>query len=339
MKNTKQINTANLLYNLKICKKKFNNLCVMVKANAYGHNARIIVNSLKDEINNFGVATAKEAVTLRKIFKSIDIFVSSKTNDYTLLIKHNISFCIDSIDELKIINKIATKLNKCALVHIKVNTGMNRLGVRHIDEFLAIMEFIKHSKFIKLVGVYTHTFDSDNKNTHFYQQMEIFYKFVKLIDDKSILIHIGGSYVLNHKIPKFVNMVRVGLFIYGYGKSGLKPVMSIRSRIAKIFKCYAGDYVGYGNSTQLKKDALIAVIPIGYADGVMRRLSNNHQLTINNQKCNIVGNICMDMLMVDVTNIKCKVGDVVIVMNNAQNIAKKLNTSVYEVLTTFNLIR
>ena len=84
---------------------------------------------------------------------------------------------------------------------------------------------------------------------------------------------------------------------------------------------------------------MIAIIPIGYADGVMRRLSNNHQVTINNQKCNIVGNICMDMLMVDVTNIKCKVGDVVIVMNNAQNIAKKLNTSVYEVLTTFNLLR
>ena len=134
-------------------------------------------------------------------------------------------------------------------------------------------------------------------------------------------------------------MVRVGYYLYGYGMRGLKPVMKIQGKVIKIIDCKKGEYVGYGNKSKLISDKKIAMVPIGYADGVMRRLSNNYNVKINNMPCKIVGNICMDMCMVDISNVTCNVGDNVILMDNALQIAKLVDTSPYEVLTSFNMLR
>lgn len=339
MKNKKIINRDNLIYNLKKCQSKFSNLCVMVKANAYGHGMINVVNELKNQVNLFGVANTAEALQLRRRFKDINIFVAGKTKEFKNLIKNNISITIDEIGELEHICKICKNSNKKAKIHIAVNTGMNRIGTKNIYEFKKLLTQINKNDNIILEGIFTHAFDADLKNNHFYEQMQKFYEFVKLIKDKSVLIHIGGSYVLKQKIPNFVNMVRIGYFIYGYGMRGLKPVMQIQSHVIKIIDCKKGEYVGYGNKSKLKQNTKIAVVSLGYADGLHRRLSNVYTVTINSQKCPIVGNICMDMFMVDVTNINCKVGYKVLVMDNACDLAQAIQTSPYEMLTSFNQIR
>ena len=133
---------------------------------------------------------------------------------------------------------------------------------------------------------------------------------------------------LTKKIPNFVNMVRVGLFLYGYGSSNLKPVMSITSKIIKIIKCKKGESVGYG-TTVLTKKGVVCIVPIGYADGMPLALSNTLKVKINNQKCKIIGRICMDMFMVDITNKKVKLFDSIVVFNNADYYAKLCKTSTY----------
>lgn len=339
MSNKKIINKNYLLHNLLKCKKMYPNICAMVKANAYGHGMIDIVKVLKDKVSLFGVANSFEGITLRKMFADLDILVVGKAKNFSKLIKNDIAITIDSLDEAKQISSICQKLNQKAKIHVAVNTGMNRIGVKALEEFKDILQIIKQDNNMILSGVFTHVFDADLKNNHFYEQMKIFHQFVKHIYDKHVLIHIGGSYALKHKIPSFVNMVRIGYFLYGYGMRGLKPVMQIESRIIKLIDGKEGEYVGYGNKTKLKQNTKIAVVPMGYADGLNRRLSNAYNVRINSKKCPIIGNICMDMFMIDVTNTNCKMLDNINVMDNAVNMAKIVDTSPYEILTSFNQLR
>lgn len=338
MKNKKIINYDNLLFNLKKCQNYFPNICAMVKANAYGHNDISIVNFLQNHINYFGVANEIEALELRKKFDNINIIVVGKSSKYNLLIKNKIQFTIDSEQEIDEIKKICAKTSQIAYIHIAINTGMNRIGVKSIKQFKNILEKINQNKKLKLCGIFTHTFDSDSSSGHFYEQMQNFYQYVKIVNNPEILIHIGGSYVLNHKIPTFINMVRVGYYLYGYGKKILRPVMKITTKIIKIIDCKKSEYVGYGKN-KLKANSKIAILPIGYADGLNRRLSNKYCVLIKNNKCKIVGNICMDMCMIDISNVECKIGDEVCILDNAQEMAKIVETSPYEILTGFNRLR
>ncbi len=336
--NIKLINKNNLLYNLNLCEKSRKIICPMVKANAYGHGIKEIVGILKEKVNWFGVANANEALKVKKISKNSKLLVVGKTCEYSKLIKNNISFTIDSFEDIKKINLICNKINKKAYVHIAINTGMNRIGVKNLYEFQKILNIINCNENIILEGIFTHFFDADCEKTNFYNQLNIFSQYVKLVN-KKVLVHIGGSFVLNYKLPDYIDMVRVGFFIYGYGKNDLKPVMSIYSEILKIKDCKKGEYVGYGNTNQLKKDSKIATISLGYADGLSRRLSNKLKLTINGKKAKIFGNVCMDMCMVDVTNVPCKIKDFVLVVSNIQTLAKLIGTSPYECLTNFQSFR
>lgn len=341
MNNIKIINKSNLLHNLKIVQKCNKNICVMVKADAYGHNYKTIINELKNKVQWFGVANEQEALNVKKIVPYSNVLIVGKLTDYYRIIKNNISFTIDSLNELNKVLEVCKKNNFSAKIHIAINTGMNRIGLKSIKEFKSLLSiFEQNEKHIILEGIFTHCYDADCKNTYFYEQMEDFYQYVKMIKNKNVLVHIGGSYVLQHKLPEYINMVRIGYFIYGYGKTGLKPVMQINSKIIKIIYCKKGEYVGYGNKTKLTKDTTIAIVPIGYADGLSRNLSNNkYSMKINNENAYVVGNICMDMCMLDVTNLFAKVGDEVICYNNAKTIAKIVNTSPYEILTNFQKLR
>lgn len=337
--NTKIINRANLLHNLDYCKSKFANICAMVKADAYGHGAKFVVNTIKNKVQFFGVANASEALSLKKIAKDCNILIVGKSSFNKALIEQNISLTITDLSTCQKVLAICKKHNLNAKLHIAVNTGMNRLGVCSQKDFLNILNFIEQNKnYLTLQGVFTHCFDADIKKTHFYAQMKEFYNYVKLVQDKNVIVHIGGSYVLQHIIPSFVNMVRVGYFLYGYGNKKLKPVMRITSTIINIFNCKKGEYVGYGN-TKLLNDAKIATISIGYGDGLQRRLSNNYCVQVNGKSAKIVGNVCMDMCMIDVTNISCKVGEKVTVLQNAPLMAKIVQTSPYEILTNFGSLR
>lgn len=340
MNNIKIINKNNLINNLCIVKNKFNNICVMVKADAYGHNLKAVLSILKNRFIWFGVANENEAISVKKYASESRVLIVGKIKNFEKVINKNISFTIDSIQEIQKVISICKNKQKVACVHIAVNSGMNRIGVKSLDTFTKILSLINNnSEYVKVEGVFTHCFDADSKGTHFYEQMKIFHKYVSLIQDKKVIIHIGGSFVLKHKIPNFVNMVRVGYFIYGYGLAKLKPVMKIESRIVNITDCKKGEYIGYGNKTKILADCKIACVPIGYADGLCRRLSDKYCFKIGNKRAKIIGNICMDMCMIDVSQIDCKLGNRVVCLESALSQAKIVDTSPYEILTNYSKLR
>lgn len=333
----KVISRSNLIHNLNFCKNFNKKIMVMVKANAYGHGVKHIVKQLGKNVDFYGVANNQEALNLRKLTRA-KILIVGKTINYNNVIKNDISITIDTLNELEIIEKTAKKINKVAYVHIAVNTGMNRIGVKNINQFNNMLKFIFKSKNIILEGIFTHMFDADYVKNHFKQQIKKFEHYVKLIKNQNILIHIGGSFCLNNQIPNFINMIRVGYFVYGYGNVNLKPIMHIVSNVIKIVDCKNGEHIGYGNC-KIKKDSKIAIIPAGYADGIPRQLSNKSYILVNNHKCKIVGCVCMDMFMVNVTGLNVCVGDSVIIFNDAEYFAKRTNTSPYEILTNFSKAR
>lgn len=323
-------------------KHKAKEICVLVKANAYGHETGAIVALLKDKVKWFGVANETEALYIKKLAPKNKVLVVGKSSNFTALIKNKIDFTIDSFYELKTINKIL-KNNKtlCVNIHIAINTGMNRIGVKTIKDFKQMLSYIQKNNQIKLKGVFTHCFDADSKTSHFYEQMKTFKNYVNILNANNInniLIHIGGSYCLNHDIPNFVNMLRVGFFLYGYGHPNLKPVMKIVTKVSKVTKCSKGEFVGYG-STNLKSSENIATIPMGYFDGIPRQIGNGLlKVKIKNKYYKVIGNICMDMFMVKV-NKDIKTNDKIIVFDNAEYFAKQINTSPYEILTNFGKSR
>ena len=339
MNNLKNISKKAILNNYFYCKNFNKKIMVMVKANAYGHGLKNIVKILKNKVSFWGVANLLEALKLKFLLKrKSNILVVGKSTNFKNLIKNNIQITVDSLQDLKTIKKISSKLKTTAKVHIAINTGMNRIGVKNIKEFKQMINFITKNKTIKLKGIFTHCFDADAKFSHFYKQMKKFKKYINLLKNKNILIHIGGSFCLTKTIPNFVNMVRIGLFLYGYGLPQLKRAMIITSRVIKKIRANKGEFVGYGK-TKLNKNTTIGLVPMGYADGVSLKLSNIAKVTINNQKCKIIGRVCMDMLMVDITHKNIKPFDKVIVFNDANYFSKITKTSVYETLTNFSKIR
>lgn len=329
----KIINSKALIHNLDFCKQCNKNIMVMVKADAYGHDMTKVVKILNNKVNFWGVANFQEALRLKKLTESA-ILVVSKTENFSGMIKNGIHITVDEIKELKEIETVAKKLNKIAYVHVAINTGMNRIGVKNIYVFKLILDFVYNSKYLHLAGVFTHLFDADAKTNHVLTQLQKFERFAKCIKDKGTLIHIGGSFAIMQKLPEYINMVRVGFFIYGCGNKKLKPVLSIVSKIIKISQCKKGELVGYGK-TILKHNTNIALVPIGYADGVPRGLSNKGNVLINGKKFKIVGKICMDAFMIDIGNENIKIGDEVVVFNNAEDYAQIVQTSPYEILTNF----
>lgn len=338
MNNIKCINQNALLHNLKFCQSFDKKIMAMVKADAYGHGMKNIVNILNNKVAFWGVANADEALKLRRILPKGCVLVVGKTKQFKPLIKNNIDITIDTLQELKEIENICKQHNINANIHIAINTGMNRIGVKNICIFKQILNCIYTSQHIKLKGIFTHCFDEDCIKSHFKQQMIKFKQFVNCVKDKDILVHIGGSFCLTKQIPEFVNMVRVGYFLYGYGAPKLKPVMQIYSKVIKITHCNKGEFVGYGK-TLLKRYTGIALLSIGYADGVPLALSNKGYVTINNQRCKIIGKICMDVMMVDVSAKNVKLYDNATIFDNAKFFANITKTSPYEILTNFYKLR
>lgn len=338
MENLKIINKNALISNLNYCKGFNKQIIVMVKANAYGHGLKQVVNVLKDKVKYFGVANEKEAIKVKRFSPKSNILVVGKSIAFSTLILNDIEFTIDDIDEVYNIIKECKRLRKIAKIHIAINTGMNRIGVKAIADFKEIINMIDATSHIKLIGIFTHCFDADLKLNNFNKQMVKFKRYCNLIKDRNLIIHIGGSYCLSQRIPKFISHVRTGFYLYGYGNFNLKPVMKIESYVAKILTCQKGENIGYGK-TKIKKKTQIATIPMGYADGVPRNLSGKAYVYLNNQKCKIIGKICMDVLMIDITDKNIKLQDRITIMKDAMYFAKIAKTSPYEILTNFSKAR
>ena len=341
-----EISQKNLYGNLEKIKKIANNkkICVMVKANAYGHGINKICRLLENKVDFFGVANINEALKIRAITNN-KILIVGKTYEFDLCIKNNISFAIDGARHLeKLINFLNKKpTNNCINIHIKVNTGMNRLGVCDINEFKKLYYLCEENK-INVEGVFTHFSTADCDSTFFLKQLKIFDNFINEIPKRNLpMVHVGGSGVLT-QIVNGVNfefdMIRVGIALYGYCKGlKVKPVLKIKSNLIKVFTVEKGERVGYSNGFIATKQTKIGIVPLGYADGVYRKLKAGGLVKIKNKKYKIIGNVCMDMFFVDLTNSNINEGEEVVVFEDAKKWAQILGTIPYEILTNFSLVR
>lgn len=359
-----EINKSNLFNNIKQYKQIIGNniLAIVVKSNAYGHGF-LEISKLCQENNNVDwlcVINLSEALVLREAGVTKSILVLSYINDnIELAILNNIDLVIYDLDFAINLNLVAKKLNKKANIHIKIDTGLSRLGIN----YNSALEFILHIKkldFININGIFTHFAESEKSNSLFTKnQIEKFDNLILCLEQNNIFIrfkHYSCSAAItsieNHKY----NFFRLGLGIYGLWPSldnktnaqkkipelNLLPVLAWKTKIIQIKEVESGSYIGYGRTFQVKVDSKIAVLPVGYWEGYDRKLSNNSKVIINNQSVPIIGQISMNIMTIDITNVQdVYVGQEITLLGlqdevSADLIAKNLNTINWEIVTRIN---
>lgn len=347
----KIVNINNLIHNCMVFKEKCKNakLCAVVKANAYGIGDEIVVNAVKSYVDFFAVANKDEALRVRNFTsKPILILGEINTNEIEECIKNHISISISDNKKLKQISNIANKINIKAIIHFKINTGMNRLGFKDINQFKKAYNNFFDDKNLIYEGIFSHIYDADDSNST-YNQKAIFDSFISSVNCKNLIKHLASTKATLLYQDMNYDMCRIGIGLYNYSKNNiydLRPVLQIKTKIINIINIKKGESVGYGQGFMSDRNRKIAVLPIGYADGYNRLLSNKAKVLVNNQYANLVGNICMDMCFIDITNIKCKINDEVAILGksgdkeiNALELASIIDTIDYEILTNFNNLR
>lgn len=323
-------------------------MLAVVKAFGYGSDGVEIAKIVQNNVDYFAVAYTDEGVALREAgIKNPILVLHPQIQNLEVIVKHRLE---PNLYNFKILDAFLKLADEAPLmnypVHIKFNTGLNRLGFWHTD-VPQILTAIKKSNNIKVASIFSHLAATEDPEEVEFTTMQInnFAYIVKQIYEHmgyQPMIHIlNTSGVINYSNAQF-DMVRVGIGLYGFGNhpevtAQLKNTHNLKSIISQIHLIQPGETVGYNRAFVAKKPTKSATIPIGHADGISRKLGNeNGFVIINNQKANIIGNVCMDMIMVDVTNIECKEGDEVIIFNHQQIVeymAYKSETIPYEVLT------
>jgi len=333
------INLNKLKNNYLSVKKHCNNkVLALVKADAYGHG---IIECAKvfEEIgaDYLGVACLEEAEIIRNNNINTPILclgpVPKGDEDYCVNIDADQT--ITCFDELINLEKACKKFNKTKNIHLKIDSGMHRIGVR-IEDIDTILEFVNNSKYLNLKGVFTHFADSDSfDKTYTINQAEYFIKAVNIIKNKgvkNIIVHCSNSGALLSYPEYNFDMVRAGIILYGYYPSNevdkpinVEPVLSFETAVIAINTILKGEKISYGCTYTAEKDMIVAVIPVGYGDGYKRLNSNKGYVLINNKKAKVVGRVCMDMTMVDVTDIPdVSIGDSVVLIGEQG--AEKITT-------------
>lgn len=344
--NSLNLNKENLLNNLKIIKNKAKDkkICAMVKANAYGHGLKNVVLMLRNVVDFFGVANTEEALEVRQYSYKSKILICGNINKEKLasIILSDISISVFSLKDLYEIIKIAKQTKNKAKIHLKLNTGMNRLGFKDEKTIKKAINIIENNKeYLVLEGVFSHLFCSESKELSQKQYLK-FINFLNLFKNLSCInIHLENSRGLFNNVDSFniCNMVRVGISLYGLSieNEKLKPVLSLKSKIIAKQKVCKEEFVGYGKEI-LENAGVVGILPIGYGDGILRGYKNSF-VYVNEKPCKIL-NVCMDMILIDLTNTNAKVGDEVTIIssdnskiNNANILSKNLNTISYEIVT------
>lgn len=350
-----EISRANLKHNLAALKKRLNSSCeyiAVIKANAYGHGGPEIAKILNEEgIRSFAVASIDEAIALRHANIKGDILILGYTSPTMVndLIKYGLT---QSIVDFEYAKNIQEKLDKKRLkVEIQVDTGLHRLGFNY-EALAKISEALKIPEF-KVMGIYSHFACADSKDPEAIAftktQNQRFQAVLAYLKSEHIYYgkaHLQGSYgFLNY--PEFnYDCVRIGMLMYGndiiqgvYQKYpiDLKPVLSLKSHIIHLNTVKKGEYVSYGHSFKALKTIKIATIGIGYKDGYSKALAKDNFVYINGKACKIIGGICMDQMMVDVSDVDCAVDDEVELIGdhdvtNASLLAYSINSVAAEIL-------
>ncbi|TLE01566.1 alanine racemase [Helicobacter muridarum] len=321
-----EINMSNFLHNINLAKERIEEntkLMLVLKADAYGHGAvKLAEFALKHNISFFGVATLEEALQLRERFKEPRILILGYTLPYHALeaIKNNIELCIYDMQTAKEFSNIASKENKEALAHIKLDTGMNRIGYKYTARSIKEIQDILNLPYINVKGIFTHFATADSNDLEYFnKQNKGFQDFLDSITlPKNILLHCANSASLLRFKQSHRDMVRLGISAYGLKPSidmdmqgvKLKPAMSLKANIIHIKEIGKDEGVSYNKTFIANKKSKIATLPIGYADGYMRLLSNKADVLIHGKRAPVIGNICMDHCMVDISHLEnVKIGD------------------------------
>ena len=284
-------------------------LGAVVKANAYGHGAVEIAKVLEEEnVDYICVAGLNEAMELRNNNIKLPILVMGYTQDECLdiAIQNNITLTIFSKEQAEILSNKSKKIHQKANIHIKIDTGFNRLGFKIDENLPSTIHYIYNLPNINVEGIFSHLALKDKESD--YEQFNKFNQLLDKIKDINIPIkHICDSIGMVAYKDFHMDMVRVGASLYGYSSRkttmNLKPTMTFKSKFAQIKNIKKGEGISYDYSYIADKDMKIGTVLCGYADGIPRALSNKGYVYVNGQKANILGKICMDQCIVDLTDI------------------------------------
>ncbi len=335
-----EVHLDRLKYNFSVCKKNLQPDCeimAVVKANAYGHCDKVIAPYLqKLGCKWFAVSNLKEAIHIRDagIDQNILMLGYSSPEYTSYILDYDINQTITSLEHAKSFEK-HIPLNKKIKAHVKIDTGMDRLGLKYdtIDEYCDIIEKINKLSYISLEGIFTHfaVADSDQKDDVEYtkSQQKLFSDIVNELENRNIFIkykHIFNSAGATYYKDFESSFARYGIMLYGLKPNyftklpeELKPVMELKTIVTHIKNISKGDFVGYGRNFEAQDDMKIATLSIGYADGYSRLLSSKSYVLVNGKKAKSIGSICMDQMMIDVTNINVKVGDTATLFGSDQD--------------------
>lgn len=351
-----EIDLDAIAYNTRNIKKLIGDkdLIAVVKANCYGHGViDIIPTLLENGVSRFAVAMISEALEIRDNKITAPVMILGFTPLYLgeELINNNIEQTVYDLDYAKELSKIALTLNKKAKIHIAIDTGMGRIGFLPNEKSIDNITEICSLEGIEVIGIFTHFSTSDEKDKEY--SHEQFTKMLSVMDTlkkRGIdipLKHVSNSGAIIDLPDTYLDAVRAGIILYGYYPSdeidknnlALKPALTLKATITNVKTLEKDMYVSYGRTFKTSNETIVATIPVGYADGYLRKLAENGKVIIKGEFAPIIGRICMDQFMIDVTNIPdVKIGDEVILLGeknglkyNADDMAKKLDTINYEV--------
>ena len=322
-------------------------IMAVVKADAYGHGACTVAEYLEDRVDWFGVADIDEAIELRRsgIKKPVLILGFVDPEDYKASVENNIALAMFSLKDAEKLSAVAMELNKTANVHIKLDTGMSRIGYQPTPESADQVEQINNLPYINVEGLFSHFATADEKDlTDALLQRTRYDTFVQMLETRGV--HIGLKHLDNSAgtmaMDKYYDMVRIGIIMYGLYPSNeidkcvkLTPAMELISHISMVKQISPGTGVSYGRTYVADKPVKVATVPVGYADGYPRSLSNKGEVLINGRRCRVIGRVCMDQMMVDVTGVECQEGDKVVLVGCSGDEYISVE-EVAEVADTFN---
>lgn len=352
-----EINLDTIATNTKNIKKLVGDkeLIAIVKADCYGHGAVDVVPTLLENgASRLAVAMLTEAIELRENNINAPIVILGYTPLYLgeELINYDIEQTVYDLDYAKELSKIALSFNKKAKIHIAIDTGMGRIGFLPGDDTVKTINEVYNLEGLEVIGIYSHFSTSDEKDkTYANEQL---FKFKKVMADLETLgieiplKHISNSGAIIDMPETYLNGVRPGIILYGYYPSkevsndnlSVKPALTLKAKVAHVKELHKDMYISYGKTFKTNKKTIVATLPIGYGDGYPRALSENAKVIVNGKFASILGRICMDQCMIDVTDIaNVKTGDEVIILGeegdlkfNADDMAEALGTINYEIL-------
>lgn len=304
----------------------------VIKTDGYGHGAVPIAKDVENlpYLWGFAVATSQEGIVLRRhgIRKPILILGRSFSEEYEQIVEWNLQPAVCSYEAAEQLSRIAESMDKELQLHIKIDTGMSRIGYQVTEQSAREIWQISQLNRLRIQGIFTHFAKADEKDkSHVRGQMSLFHEMLSLLEKRGIEIplkHCSNSAGIMDLPEMNLDAVRAGIILYGLLPSDevnkeslrLQPVLELKSRISHIKTLEPGRTISYGGTYEVRHTQRIATVPVGYGDGYPRSLSNKGYVLIHGRRAHICGRVCMDQFMVDVTDIPAEEGDTVTLIGN-----------------------